>query len=265
MDPANTTDSARAGTTESSGLAVRPSGKILYRSVESGRPSIWSMNADGGARTQLTTEGTASMPAFAPDGRSMIFVRDLATTLWRMDLETQSEVKISGAPPVQYPRMTPDGQTILFTSAATGVERLWKMPAAGGAATQMIDGTVTRPAVSPDGKQVAFYYQESRATPWVLAVMPIDGTRPTATFRVTPSVAWCESALDDRCRALLHNSGVDDRSNIWLQPIAGGEPRKLTRFADQIVIDFDRSADGKTLIISRGVLNRDAVLIRHFQ
>jgi hypothetical protein len=49
------------------------------------------------------------------------------------------------------------------------------------------------------------------------------------------------------------------------QPLAGGPPRQVTHFVDQNIFGFDRSADGKRLIIARGILNRDAVLIRNYK
>ena len=55
-------------------------------------------------------------------------------------------------------------------------------------------------------------------------------------------------------------SGCD--SSLALE---GGPPRKVTDFVDQNILFFDRSVDGKSLIIARGVLSRDAVMIRNFR
>ena len=247
------------------GLSVQPDGRILYRSVESGRPSVWRMNADGGSPTQLTTEGTTFMPAAMPDGRSLLFVREGAQSLWKLDLQKQSEEVVAGFPGVQDPIVSPDGQTIYFTSLATGLSRLWRMPASGGTPTQVLDGSAQHPSISPDGRQLAFYYQESPTTPWLLAVMPIDMKKPTLTFQVAPSASWATVRWTADGKALLHNSAPGDRANIWQQPLPEGAPRKLTRFGDQNVMDFDRSSDGKTLVIARGILSRDAVLIRNFR
>jgi hypothetical protein len=41
--------------------------------------------------------------------------------------------------------------------------------------------------------------------------------------------------------------------------------RQVTRFVDQAIMGFDRSADGKRLIVARGVLSRDAILLRNFR
>jgi Tol biopolymer transport system component len=82
---------------------------------------------------------------------------------------------------------------------------------------------------------------------------------------VAPSSAYAGVRWTADGTGLLHNSALDDRSNIWLQPLDGGESRKVTRFSDQVLFAFDRSADGKMLIIARGTLTRDAVLIKDFR
>ena len=65
--------------------------------------------------------------------------------------------------------------------------------------------------------------------------------------------------------ALLHNAGPNDRANVWRIPLDGRPGRPLTHFTDQSIFDFNVSPDGRRLILSRGSLRRDAVLIRHFR
>jgi len=57
-------------------------------------------------------------------------------------------------------------------------------------------------------------------------------------------------------------SGV---SNIWAQRLDGGEPKQLTDFRDQRIVNFAWSRDGKQLALSRGVVNSDVVLISNFK
>jgi Tol biopolymer transport system component len=94
--------------------------------------------------------------------------------------------------------------------------------------------------------------------------MPIDGRQPAQTFPVLPSTYWATVRWTRDGKALLHNSAIGDRTNVWLQPLAGGEPQRITSFADQSILGFDVSADGKSLVIARGQLSRDAVMIRGF-
>ena len=36
-------------------------------------------------------------------------------------------------------------------------------------------------------------------------------------------------------------------SNIWLQPVEGGEPKQLTDFKSDVIFSFDWSRDGKQI------------------
>jgi len=39
-------------------------------------------------------------------------------------------------------------------------------------------------------------------------------------------------------------------SNIWQQPLAGGGPQQVTRFETDRIFFFDRSPDGRQLVLS---------------
>jgi Tol biopolymer transport system component len=95
--------------------------------------------------------------------------------------------------------------------------------------------------------------------------MPIDGT--LASIKTFDAFMWSWALVrwSPDGKALLHNAQSNDRSNIWLQPIDGGPARELTHFADQTMINFNLTADGKQLIIARGLLSRDALLIKNFK
>src|SRR4029077_6629252 len=72
-------DPVRASTTRQdglSGVAALRDGRIAYRSLESGTPSIWIMNGDGSHRTQVTTEGVVAWPTAASDGQSIVYARE---------------------------------------------------------------------------------------------------------------------------------------------------------------------------------------------
>ncbi len=248
-----------------SGIAAAPGGRILYRSVESGSASIWIMDEDGTQRTQVTLDGVTSFPAVTPDGRAIVFERESAG-LWTIGLDGQNARAVPNTIAAERPAVTPDGKWILYTLPTTGVEQLWKVPADGSAPpSRMLAPRAYRPSVSPDSTRVAFYYQEHPNAAFVLAVMPLNGTRPTQTFNVAPSGGYAAVRWTADGKALLHNSNVGDRANIWLQPVSGGPPRQVTRFVDQNILGFDRSIDGKHLIIARGHLSRDAMMIRNFR
>jgi Tol biopolymer transport system component len=55
----------------------------------------------------------------------------------------------------------------------------------------------------------------------------------------------------------------NDASNIWEQPLGGGTPRRLTNFSSGQIFDLARSADGMRLLLCRGQVNKDVVLLNH--
>ncbi|WP_339869818.1 S41 family peptidase [uncultured Algoriphagus sp.] len=69
------------------------------------------------------------------------------------------------------PTLTPDGETIIFSYEGD----LWKVPTAGGQSVRLtaMVGEETKPAVSPDGKWLAFSAEQYGNTDVFL--MPIDG------------------------------------------------------------------------------------------
>ncbi|MBA2502768.1 MAG: hypothetical protein H0V27_07790, partial [Pyrinomonadaceae bacterium] len=61
---------------------------------------------------------------------------------------------------------------------------------------------------------------------------------------------------------LSHIGTPPDPSNIWLQPVAGGEPRKITDFRSDYIYRHAWSRDGRTLALVRGRGTNDVVLMR---
>jgi Tol biopolymer transport system component len=54
-------------------------------------------------------------------------------------------------------------------------------------------------------------------------------------------------------------SGV---SNIWRQPLPNGPPKQLTHFPSDLIFSGTWTGDGKTLILARGTVSADIVLLK---
>jgi Tol biopolymer transport system component len=59
--------------------------------------------------------------------------------------------------------------------------------------------------------------------------------------------------------------GDNGATNVWAQPIEGGEPKQLTHFDSQFLIHFAFSWDGAEIACIRGHSVRDLVLIRNIR
>jgi Tol biopolymer transport system component len=145
---------------------------------------------------------------------------------------------------------------------------LLKLPIEGGTPTQLTEDYGLHPVVSPDGQWIACFYalqvpdsvavrgQGART----IAMLSINGGPAVKTFETLPA-ARGELKWTPDGKAVAYIASRGGVSNIWAQPIDGGPPKQLTNFNSEQVFNFAWSRDGKQLALSRGVVNRDVVLI----
>ena len=244
------------------GVAAAEDGTIYFITAESGRPDIWSLDARGNRRRVTLGEWASQSIAVSPDQKYLVTTmpRQNDWVVVRMERDGSAAKVLS---PVVNGRggratlsFTSDSKFVIFDSAIDGVDRIWKVPIDGGNAVALREGD--SPAVSPDGTHIAYL------RPGAIEVAPIGGGAPQRFENVTvtnsSAVHWSPDG-----NGILHNAARGDRINIWLQPLDGSEPRKVTNFDDEYVHRFDVTPDGKEIVLSRGVLSRDAVLIKNFR
>ena len=90
-----------------------------------------------------------------------------------------------------------------------------------------------------------------------IGFMSTDGSANQKSFDLPvrrPLLHWGNASNFD------YAAGTFNTSILMRQPLDGGEPKKLIEFPDR-VFDFGWSANGKDLIVSRGKLQGDAILI----
>jgi Tol biopolymer transport system component len=237
------------------GVAWTPEGKIVFHSMAGGKEGIWIMEADGKNRKQLTSGETVDFfPSVSADGRHVVFVSDRTGTrsIWRMDIDGSNPKRLT-----ERGNFSQVAAGWVIYSAAGG---LWKMPIDGGEPVQLSGKNMTRCAVSPDGKLVACH-QQMPGAPDSLAVIPIEGGSPVkifdAKFEFPARIRWAPDG-----RAVTYVALQNGISDIWSQPMDGGEPKKLTSFRADKVFSFDWARDNK-LVISHGTSTSDVVLIKN--
>jgi Tol biopolymer transport system component len=130
----------------------------------------------------------------------------------------------------------------------------------GGSPVRLTSQFSGDPAVSRDGKSVAYSYFDPKATPRQrLAIIPFDGGTPTKVFGIdadrSPLVRWVPDG-----RSILYTKGIP--GNIWSKPISGGQPKQITHFDQNLVLGFDVSSDGKHIVLNRLADTSRVTLIR---
>jgi len=254
---------AFAGTTP--GPTPAPTGgKILYSSTLDGQADIYSMDALGTSFFNITDDKTIGVrkdvqPAWSPTGNFVAFerqftkgganlmvVRSDGTKLRALTLSTSSSVWNC------HPSWS-NGNAIFFTSNRDGNFDLYVFPAIGKAPIQLTHTTAPvqnlGPAVSPDGKYVAFYrtgMSPTAAAPGLYLLRVNTGTvvRLTAPTR---GVGDVEPVWSPDGKRLAFTSDRMGSADIWTVNIDGTHLVQVTRnMSKDVHPSF--SPDGKRLV-----------------
>ncbi len=262
--PASDSNSATkvtSGTNEGGiGLAIMPDGRIIYTAFGPGTADLFVAKADGTDSRQLTSSASLNVfPAVSPDGRTIVFVstRTGAPHIWRMDSDGANARQITNGIGETDPDISPDGKWIIFQNVSES--GLWKVPIEGGEASKITDKLTSQTAISPDGKLIACRYREQDLSPFQLGLIDFATGQTVKTMDLPPTERNLDWTSDGRAVAYVDSRG--GVSNIWSQPIDGGAPRQLTNFKSDLIFAFDLSRDGKQIVLSRGNISNDVVLI----
>jgi Tol biopolymer transport system component/DNA-binding winged helix-turn-helix (wHTH) protein len=246
--------------------AWTPDKRIVFANYGEGN-SIWAIKRDGGGATQLTaaTEYNLSYLRVSPNGRYVVFTswKTGSPHVWRMDVDgsnlrqlTNSQYDLN----FNFPDYSPDGVWVIY--AKNGPEKgIWKVSIEGGDPMRLTDVNARLPVVSPDGNMIA-YQDTSEGHPHRVAIMPFAGGAAVKTFDIpsADTLRWTPDSHE-----ILYSETDGDVSNIWSQPISGGKPKQITRFNSDQIWDFDLSRDGSQIVLSRGRIDWDVMLVREIR
>jgi DNA-binding winged helix-turn-helix (wHTH) protein len=244
-------------------VTAMPPGKVLAGSADG---EMWLMKTDGSERTPFTTVHNAYSPARC--GSSVIFnsFHEDTFDLMRVDADGLNPARLLHGD-LGPPTCSTDGHSIFFPSKIKPYVIL-RLSSGGGDPIEIAKSPgyeiLGRLAISPDGKFLAYAYDE--ALPAIgsrLAVIPASGGAPLQTFQVPSDVSGLRWSPNGRgLQYLLTRNGA---TNLWEQPMAGGEPQQFTKFNSGRVFDFDWSTEGKQLLLARGETSSDVVLLSHLR
>ncbi len=194
--------------------------------------------------------------------------RQRAVDIWRMDINGSNLKQLTRSGGSLNPYCSPDGHWVVYEDYSSGQATVWKMSIDGGNQAQLTGGDkhAVFPAISPDGKLLAYGHLNERNQPQI-TIIPFEGGPPIKTLVDFPSTgnAWSDYRWTPDGRALIGGNTIGGVSNIWKWPLDGSSPTQLTDFKSSLVWWLDLSRDGKQLALSRGVASSDVVLISNFR
>jgi Tol biopolymer transport system component/DNA-binding winged helix-turn-helix (wHTH) protein len=241
--------------------------RVVYRSIASGAPGAWIMNSDGTNKRQLATLGPGEKGfSVSRDGSHIVFAsnRTGRFNIWRMDMDGANLMQLTAGDGEVFPQCSPDGRWVVYQSGVGNVpSTLWRVAIDGGDPVQLTTTYSMTPSISPDGSFIAYFYMDKQHpdSPWRIGIVSFaDGAFVNSVEIPRTSISrYVRWTPDGKALAYIADEG--EVANIWVKPLDGGLPKKLTNFEADIVVAFDWSPDGKQILISRGTKTSDAVII----
>ena len=209
---------------------------IAYVASEKGRTDLFVSRAAGGERIRLTDDDASEVsPDFAPDGERIAFTR--------LDPETRlPEVRVIptlGGQVVTVLRMassavwSPDGRRFAYIKWQPGQLTALATATADGAGERILAaGTGTypllrHPAWSPDGGQIAVV-RSAGGMAGEIWLQPASGGGMRRLSRDSPGVFSDDPVFTPDGRGVIHQSNRAGATNLWMQPLDGSAPARLT-------------------------------------
>jgi Tol biopolymer transport system component/TolB-like protein/Tfp pilus assembly protein PilF len=237
-----------------------PDGKVVYALNSGDNFDLYLLDPREGTPKQLTANsGNNNYPVVSADGRYVVFSSDRSGVLclWRIDIDGSNPKQLTNQTS-RMPSFAPDSRTIVYV-AQVNKFTLSSVSIEGNDPRQLTRNQSEDPVFSPDGTRIACLYSEEQGSPQGISIIPATGGPSIKTFPkpsgFTLPIRWTADGT-----AILYGITRRGVTNLWIQPVEGGDPKQLTNFTSDRIHSFDVSRDGRQLVFSRGTRSSDVVL-----
>lgn len=212
--------------------------KIAYvsRSLPSGSPNIFIMDADGSNQKQLTSNGGYA-PSFSPDGSQVVFVKGNSIAVMDSDGNHVKVLTTAGSnETVSDPSYSPDGKTIVFSSGTVGqfgaFLSLYLMDADGTHKRQLkiqtAGPTNTHARFSPDGHKILFQTDLGRNSFNQISVVNADGSNAKTVINDTKFFYNQPAWSPDGSKIIFASNRVGGRYHLYTANADGSHITPVT-------------------------------------
>ena len=255
----------------SRGLAWTSEGTIVFDANVNGKAGLWSVSGEGGETKALINNETDDVsPETSRDGRQLVFgsYRTGRIQVWRATLDGTHQQKLtSESTGVLSFSLSLDGRWLVYAPFAGGIR---KVSIDGGSPMDLVSkGRFSYPQVSPDGKFVAYYFNDEQSLRPKIGIVEFEDGAPVKTIDL-PLTAQANAAGFHFYRgwhwspdgsAIVYVNTLGGVSNLWSQPIECGAAKQITDFKSDHILNFTFSPDGRQIAFARANHSSDAVVI----
>ena len=242
---------------------------------------LMRVSLDGARQSEIFSDANTSIgrAAVCAKGRTIVMTmrgheNDNAVRLWRVDADGSNLKRITNGESDTFPICAPDGKWVYYTG---GNKFSWMRVSLGGGNAEQLRPPAGGPwgvflisGLSPDERRfVTFSIVPDTSTNTYtrkLGIFNADSLESPA-LSVTPNPRFSANTAGIRFtpdgQALAYAiTGDKDESNLWVQPLDGKPGRQITQFRSDRFFGVDWSPDQKKLLIARGHVESDVILLR---
>ena len=161
------------------------------------------------------------------------------------------------------PALSPDGLWVVYVAHRGGKHGLRRISIEGGESIEITSEKSFWPAVSPNGRFIAFAQGGSNADPTRnVAVIPFNGRNAIKILDVsTRAVLYNRLGWSPDSKAIIYKDNIE---GLWRHNLAGGSTAEIRAPEDFRIYHFAHSTDGQ-LVYSGGIPMREIVILENFR
>lgn len=245
------------------GLDVSANNEVFYSSRQGGSFDIWMSSITGENQKQITSDEYLEREIdVSSTAKTIVFTSTKSgiQNIWSVLLDGSGLKQLTKDAEDYRGKIDPNGMWVVFDSWLRGPNTVMKVPLAGG---ERVDLTTTQgnyPCLTNDGKNVVYTVSDERRQTSTLYSIPLQGGEPKYLFDM-PSDAERELVMRPNSSDISYIVTEDGVSNIYVRSLSGGPQRKFTNFNEHFIAQFAWTGDGESLVISRGDVRSDVVII----
>ena len=245
-------------------LSWSPDGEYLAtseRDSQSGPYCITLIARGTGAARRVTSPPATAIgdfsPAFAPDGKTLAFVRvdsAIVEDLYVAPVAGGEALRLTfDHSPIGHLAWTPDGREIVYTARRHGAQGLWRISAAGGQPRYLPESgqNVCCPNFAPSGGRMAYVQYANDTNIWRLDLTAVRSTNKQAasTKRLIASTLYeAEPQYSPDGKRIVFVSTRSGSQEIWVCGSEGERPMQLTDFRGPHAGTPRWSPDGRQIV-----------------
>ena len=205
--------------------------RVALTSRRGGNWDVWVFDIPSGSWTQVTDHPAEDIEAqWSPDGQQLAFTstRTGNKDVWVVTLKTGALRQLTDSPEDdEYPSWSPDGRSIVYTGGPWRLRDFFLVGADGAGRRKLTEQPGWAGACSfyPDG-QAVLCHRYDFGTGDVLR-LPLDGG-PLVMLTMDRSWDYKPAASPAGQWVAFSRAAGGGPSAIWIQPVAGGPPRRLS-------------------------------------